>query len=210
VTHLPLSPLLLRIATVLLTLCLAACADNAVEYGQDGSQCVDPGALSHRQYSREGLLTRTETSVKLSFSLPGHTSHEARLSFTPYLSDPIAAALRKYAADHPAAVTPATGGLEKVNAWVDPVHSTKEQPVVVFAPQQGWFLVEPPLLDKEAEGGFFVECPASAHGAECIRHHNIAGRTVEIGMTDDDLQHWADADKAVRTALQSLLAPCMP
>ena len=82
--RLPLFPLP-RIITVLLTLCLAGCANNALEYGQDGSQCIDPGTLSHRQYSREGLLTRTETSVKLSFSLPGYTSHEARLSFTPYL-----------------------------------------------------------------------------------------------------------------------------
>ena len=207
---LPLPQLLSRIATVLLMLCLAACADNALEYGQDGGQCVDPGSLSHRQYSREGLLTRTETSVKLSFSLPGYSSHEARLSFIPYLSDPIAAALRKYAAAHPAVVTPGTGGLEKVDAWIDPARSTTEQPLLVSAPQQGWFLVEPQLLDKDAEGGFFVECPASAHGDECIRHHNIAGRTVEIGMTDVDLQHWAEADKAIRTALQSLLAPCMP
>lgn len=199
-----------RIATLLLTLCLAACANNALEYGQDGGQCIDSNSLSHRIYTREGLLTRTETSVKLSFALPGYTSHEARLSFTPYLSDPIAAALRKYAAAHRAAVTQGTGGLEKVNAWIDPVHSTLDQPVLVFAPAQGWFLVEPPLLDKDAEGGFYVECPASAHGEECIRHHSIAGRTVEIGMTDADLQHWADSDKAIRTALQSLLAPCMP
>lgn len=207
---LPLSPLLPRIATVLLTLCLAACANNALEYGQDGSQCIDSGTLSHQQYSRSGLLSRTETSVKLSFSLPGYSSHEARLSFTSYLSDPVAAALRKYAAAHRVAVSPGTGGLEKVSAWIDPARSTPEQPVLESAPEQGWFLVEPPLLDKDAEGGFFVECPASAHGAECIRHHNIAGRTVEIGMTADDLQHWADSDKAIRTALQSLLAPCMP
>lgn len=205
-----LSPSPFRTATLLLTLCLAACANNALEYGQDGSQCIDPATLSHQQYSRAGLLSRTETSVKLSFSLPGYTSHEARLSFTPYLSDPIAAALRKYAAAHRGAVSPGTGGLEKVDAWIDPARSTTEQPVLVSAPEQGWFLVEPPLLDKDAEGGFFVECPASAHGAECIRHHNIAGRTVEIGITDDDLQHWADSDKAIRTALQSLLAPCMP
>ncbi|HEV2212650.1 MAG TPA: hypothetical protein VGS99_04815, partial [Gammaproteobacteria bacterium] len=120
---LPLSQLS-RIATVLLMLCLAACADNALEYGQDGGQCVDPGSLSHRQYSREGLLTRTETSVKLSFSLPGYSSHEARLSFTAYLSDPIAAALRKYAAAHRGAVSLGTGGLEKVDAWIDPARST--------------------------------------------------------------------------------------
>ena len=208
--RLPPSPLLPRIATVSLMLCLAACADNALEYGQDGGQCVDPSSLSHRQYSRTGLLSRTETSVKLTFSLPGYTSHEARLSFTPYLSDPIAAALRRYAAAHPVAVTPASGGLEKVNAWIDSARSTTEQPVLVSSPEQGWFLVEPPLLNKDAAGGFFVECPASAHGAECIRHHDIAGRTVEIGMTDEDLQHWTDADKAIRTALQSLLAPCMP
>jgi len=210
VTRLPLSPLPVRIATLLLMLCLAACANNALEYGQDGGQCIDSDSLSHRIYTRDGLLSRTETSVKLSFSLPGYTSHEARLSFTPYLSDPIAAALRKYAAVHRAAVTPGAGGLEKVNAWIDPTHSTPDQPVLVSASGQGWFLVEPPLLDKDAGGGFFVECPASAHGDECIRHHNIAGRTVEIGMTDVDLQHWADSDKAIRTALQSLLAPCMP
>lgn len=207
---LPRPPSPFRIAALLLTLCLAACANNALEYGQDGGQCIDSDTLSHRQYSREGLLTRTETSVKLSFSLPGYTSHEARLSFTSYLSDPVAAALRKYAAAHRAAVSPGTGGLEKVDAWIDPARSTPEQPVLVSAPGQGWFLVDPPLLDKDAEGGFFVECPASARGAECIRHHSIAGRTVEIGMTDVDLQHWADSDKAIRTALQSLLAPCMP
>lgn len=207
--RLPLFPLP-RIIAVLLTLCLAGCANNALEYGQDGSQCIDPGTLSHRQYSREGLLTRTETSVKLSFSLPGYTSHEARLSFTPYLFDPVTAALRDYAAAHPAAVTPAEGGLKKVNAWIDPLRSTVQQPVLVSAPDQGWFLVEPGVLEQGSEGRFFVECPAAVHGAECIRHHNIAGRTVEIGMTDEDLRHWADADKALRTALQSLLAPCMP
>ena len=188
---------------------LIACTHDLVETGPDGNPCLDAGSLSHRQYSRQGL-SRTETSVKLSFSQAGYTSDEARLSLTPYLLDPVAEALRKYAAAHPTAVTPAEGGLKKVNAWVDAARSTPQQPVLAPAPDQGWFLVEPHLLDKGAEGGFFVECPAQANGAECIRHHNIAGRGVEIGITEADLQHWADSDKALRTAVQSLLAPCMP
>ena len=198
-----------RIAAILLALGLAACATNDLETGPDGKPCIDPDSLSHRQYSG-GIFSHTETSVKLSFSQAGYTSDEARLSLTPYLLDPVAEALRKYAAVHPKAVTPAEGGLKKVNVWVDTARSTPQQPVLAPAPDQGWFLVEPNLLEKGAVGGFFVECPAQANGAECIRHHNIAGRDVEIGMTEADLQHWADSDKALRTAVQSLLAPCMP
>jgi len=190
-------------------LALAACAHDVVELGPDGNPCIDSDTISHRQYT-QAFLSRTETSAKLSFSLSGYTSHEARLSFNPYLVDPVTAALQAYAQAHPRAVTSTEGGLKKVNAWPDSAHSTPQQPVLVSAPEQGWFLVDPHLLEKGSEGGFYVECPASANGAECIRHHNIAGRSVEIGMTDTDLQHWADSDAALRTALQSLLAPCMP
>ncbi|MGE5624579.1 MAG: hypothetical protein ACM3ZT_03420 [Bacillota bacterium] len=198
------------IATSLLTLFLAACAtNNLVETGPDGNPCVDPDSISKRQYSQEGF-THTETSAVLSFEVAGYTSDEARLSFNPYLSDPVAAALREYAKAHPKAVTHSVGGLEKIDAWTDPARSTPQQPVLVHAPDQGWYLVEPHLLQKDAEGGFFVECPAKVKGAKCIRHRNMAGRSVEIAMTDTDLQHWADADVALRTALLSVLSPCMP
>ncbi|HLW73660.1 MAG TPA: hypothetical protein VKT74_01175 [Gammaproteobacteria bacterium] len=179
-----------------------------LETGPDGNPCIDPILISHRQYSQEGF-TRTETSVKLSFSVPGYTSDEARLSNAPYLADPMAKALRDYAEAHPRAVTPAVGGLKKVDGWPDPARSTLQHPVLVSAHDQGWFLVEPHLLDS-GDGGFFVECPARANGAECIRHRSMAGLSVEIGMTESDLQHWADADAALRTELLSLLSACMP
>ena len=180
-----------------------------LETGPDGNPCIDPVLISHRQYSTQGF-TRTEASAKLSFSVPGYTSDEARLSNVPYLADPMAAALRDYAQMHPKAVMPSIGGLEKVEAWPDPARSTPEHPLLVPAPDQGWFLAEPSLLKKGGEGGFFVECPASANGAECIRHRRMAGMSVEIGITDTDLRHWADTDAALRTALLSLLSACMP
>lgn len=148
--------------------------------------------------------------MKLSFSLTGYTSHEARLSLNPYFSDPVVVALRDYAAAHPKAVKRSAGGLERVDAWYDTALSTPRYPVLASARDQGWFLVEPSLL--KADGGvdgFFVECPARAGGGECIRHHEIADRSVEVAMTDVDLQHWAESDVALRIALQSILAPCM-
>ena len=179
-----------------------------LETGPDGNPCIDPGLISHRQYSQGGF-SRTETSAKLSFEIPGYTSDEARLSNVPYLVDPMAQALRDYAKAHPRAVTPAVGGLKKVDGWPDPARSTPDHPVLVSAPGQGWYLAEPHLLDS-GEGGFFVECPAQTHGAECIRHRRVAGLSVEIGMTEADLRHWADADVALRTELLSLLSSCMP
>ena len=178
-----------------------------METDPQGNACIDSGSLSKRQYSREGL-SRNETSAVLAFSLPGYTSDEARLSFTPYLDAPVAAALKDYAVAHPHAVTPAAGGLKKIDAWIDPVRSTPQNPVLAPAPQSGWYLVEPQLLEKGS--GFFVECPAKVNGAACIRHQKIVGRSVEIAVTDTDLRHWADADVALRIAVQSLLAPCIP
>jgi hypothetical protein len=180
-----------------------------LETGPDGNPCIDPKLISHRQYSQEGF-THTETSAKLSFSVPGYTSHEARLSNVPYFADSMAAALRDYAATHPRAVKPAAGGLRKVDGWPDPARSMPEQPVLMSAPAQGWFLVDPHLLDPGSERGFFVECPARANGAECIRHRKMAGLSVEIGITAADLQHWADADVNLHTAVLSLLSACMP
>ena len=55
-----------------------------------------------------------------------------------------------------------------------------------------------------------LECRAGAEGAECVRHLSLTNRSVEIIMDDADLQHWAEADSTLRTALQSVLAPCIP
>ncbi len=198
-----------RISAPLFALCLTACAHDVLETGSDGNRCIDPSLISHRQYS-QAIFSRTETSAKVSFSVTGYTSHEARLSNSPYLDDPVTEALREYAASHPKAVSSSVGGLKKVDAWIDPTHSTPQQPVLMSAPDQGWFLVEPLALQKDAKGGFFVECPATAHGEECVRHRRMAGMSVEIGITREDLQHWAEADTALRTALFSLLSPCMP
>ena len=64
-------------------------------------------------------------------------------------------------------------------------------------------------LDPKGEGGFFLECKAQ-DGGQCIRHYIVADRSVEVAMSEADQEHWTDADSALRTALQSLLAPCIP
>ena len=195
----------------LLTLGLTACVTthDVVETGPDGNACIDPGSIVHRQYFEESH-TRYETSADLAFSLPGYTSDEARVSYIIYLPDHVAAAVRDYAAAHPKAVTQAAGGLEKVDGWYDPARSSLRHPVLMAAPDRGWFLVEPRLLQAGGDNAFFVECKAGAPGGVCLRHLKVADRSVEIAMTPEDLQHWADADVALRTALQSLLAPCIP
>ena len=148
--------------------------------------------------------------MKISFSVPGLTSHEARLSNSPYRADAVAQAVRKYAAAHPNAVTPAAGGLEKVEAWPDAARSTPQRPLLVSAPVRGWYLVEPRLLEQGGDDAFLVECPAAAKGAECIRHRTMAGMSVEIGITAADLQQWSAADATLRTTLFSLLSACIP
>ncbi len=70
--------------------------------------------------------------------------------------------------------------------------------------------MEPRLLEPGGDDAFLVECPATAKGAECIRHRSMAGMSVEIGITAEDLQHWADADATLRTTLFSLLSACIP
>ena len=180
-----------------------------VETGPYGTPCIDPASVVHRQYW-EANLTRYEVSTTLSFSPSDYPPHAARISYTLYLADQVTAALRDYAAAHPGAVTPAAGGLRKVDGWYDPGRSTLRHPVLVSSPRQGWFLAEPRLLDAGGDGKFFLECRAGAEGAECVRHLSLANRSVEIIMTDADLQHWAEADSTLRTALQSVLAPCIP
>ena len=142
-------------------MCLVACTRDVLETGPDGGTCIDPASLSHRQYAWEGIA-HTETSVKLSFLVPGFTSHEARLSDVPYQADAVAEALRENAATHPKAVTPALGGLMQVDAWYDSARSTPQHPVLAHAPAQGWYLVEPKLLEKGGDEAFLAECPTAA------------------------------------------------
>ena len=179
-----------------------------MELGPDGNSCIDPGSIEKREYSQEGL-TRYETAAVVSFSVEGYTSQYARVSYLIYVPDAVMTALRDYAATHPKAVTPTPGGLEKVDAWYDPKRSSLRHPVLVSAPAKGWFLAEPALLDPKGEGRFFLECRA-ADGGQCIRHVVVANRSVEIAMTADDQLHWADADGALRTGVQSVMAPCIP
>ena len=200
-----------RLATLLSALCLSACVTthDVVETGPYGTACIDPASIVHREYW-EASLNRYEVSAEMSFSVPGYASHAARVSYTLYLADHVAAAVRDYAAAHPGAVTPAVGGLKKVDGWYDPARTSLRHPVLVSAPKQGWFLVEPRLLAAGDDAGFLLECRAGAGTAECIRHIKVADRNVEISMDAADMQHWAEADMALRTALQSLLAPCIP
>ncbi|HEV7164945.1 MAG TPA: hypothetical protein VGO35_06105 [Gammaproteobacteria bacterium] len=180
-----------------------------MEAGPYGTACIDPASIVHRDYWEESL-TRYETSATLSFSVPGYSSDTARVSYILYLTDPVMVVLRDYAAAHPDSVTPAVGGLEKVAAWYDPTRSTLRHPVLTRGHTRGWFLAEPGLLDAKGEGSFFLECRAGADGSECIRHLSVSGRSVEVIMSDADLQHWSQADAALHTALQSVLAPCIP
>ena len=179
-----------------------------VELGPDGNSCIDPGSIEKREYSQVGLA-RYETAAVVSFSVEGYTSQYARVSYLIYVPDAVMTALRDYAAAHPKAVTPGPGGLEKVDGWYDPKRSSLRHPVLVSAPGKGWFLVEPALLDPKGEGKFFLECKAT-DGGTCVRHATVANRSVEIAMTADDQLHWADADGALRTAVQSVMAPCIP
>jgi hypothetical protein len=189
---------------------LTACTvtHDVVEEGPDGSNCIDPGNIVKRGYWSEGL-TRYETYTVVSFSVPGYTSEYARVSYEIYLPDAVTVALRDYAAARPQAVSPAPGGLEKVDGWYDPKRSTLRHPLLVHAPGKGSFLVEPGVLSPKGEGAFFLECRAT-DGGTCIRHTTVAGRSVEIAMTADDQLHWSDADGALRTAVQSVMAPCIP
>ena len=194
-----------------LALCLTACVTthDGVEAGPGGGACIDPGSIIHRDYWEESL-TRYETDVTMSFSVPGYSSDTARVSYMLYLADPITAAIRDYAVAHPDAVTPATGGLEKVDAWYDSGRSTLRHPVLTRGHAKGWFLAEPGLLDAKGEGKFFLECRMRAGGSQCIRHFSVSDRSVEVIMADGDLEHWSQADSALRTALQSLLGACIP
>ncbi len=211
--HLPQIPQVrpFRLATLLAALCLSACvtSHDVVETGPYGTACIDPASIVHRDYW-EASLTRYEVAAEMSFSVPGYASDTARVSYTLYLADHVAAAVRDYAAAHPGAVTSTVGGLRKVDAWYDPARTSLRHPVLVSAPRQGWFLVEPRLLAAGGDTGFLLECRAGVGAAECIRHIKVADRSVEIIMDAADMQHWADADMALRTALQSLLAPCIP
>jgi hypothetical protein len=193
-----------------LALCLSACTltHDVVETGPDGSACIDPSNVVKRAYWEEGLA-RYETSTVVSFSVSGYTSQYARVSYEIYLPDAVMVALRDYATAHPQAVSPAPGGLEKVDGWYDPKRSSLRHPVLEHAPSHGWFLAEPGLLAPKGEGSFFLECQAK-DGGTCVRHTMVADRSVEIAMTADDQLHWADADGALRTAVQSVMAPCIP
>ncbi len=199
-----------RIAALLLTLGLSACASthDVVETGPDGNACIDPGSIVKREYSQQGFA-RYETAAVVSFSVVGYTSQYARVSYLIYVPDAVMTALRDYAAAHPQAVTPGPGGLEKVDGWYDPKRYSLRHPVLVSAPDKGWFLAEPALLAPKGEGKFFLECRA-ADGGQCIRHVVVANRSVEIAMTAADQLHWADADGALRTGVQSVMAPCIP
>lgn len=201
---------LTRLAVALSLLGLSACAvtHDVVEAGPDGAACINPGSVVKRQYWEEGF-TRYETAAVVSFSVPDYTSQYARVSYTIYLPDPVMAAVRSYAAAHPAAVTPGPGGLMKVDGWYDPKRSSLRHPVLASEPGTGWFLVDPQLLSPKGEGSFYLECRA-ADGGQCIRHTTVAGRSVEIAMTAADQLHWADADGALRTAVESVMAPCIP
>ena len=179
-----------------------------VEEGPDGGTCIDSASVVKRQYWEESR-TRYETSAVVRFSVPGYTSEFARVSYIIYLPDAVETALRSYAEAHLNAVTPGPGGLKKVDGWYDPKRSTLRHPVLKSSPGKGWFLVEPDLLDPKGEGTFFLECQA-ADGGTCVRHTTVAGRSVEIAMSDADQLHWADADGALRTAVQSVMAPCIP
>ena len=190
-------------------LCACTVTHDVVEEGPDGGACIAPDSIVKRQYWEESF-TRYETSAVVTFSVPGYTSGYARVSYIIYLPDAVEAALRSYAEAHPSAVTPGPGGLKKVDGWYDPKRSTLRHPVLVSAPKKGWFLVEPGLLDPKGEGKFFLECSAEYGGAQCVRHTTVAGRSVEIAVTDADQLHWADTDGALRTALQSVMAPCIP
>ena len=198
------------VLAALLALCLASCAStqDVVELGPDGTSCIDPGSIVKREYSQVGL-TRYETAAVVSFSVDGYTSQYARVSYLIYVPDAMMAALRDYAAAHPKAVTQVPGGLEKVDGWYDPKRSSLRHPVLVSAPDKGWFLAEPALLAPKGEGKFFLECRAT-DGGQCIRHVVVANRSVEIAMTADDQLRWADADGALRTGVQSVMAPCIP
>ena len=154
---------------LLLALGLTACVTthDGVEAGPDGAHCMDPASIVKRQYWEAGL-TRYETSAVVSFSVPGYTSQYARVSYLIYLPDAVEAAVRDYAAAHPGAVSPGPGGLEKVDGWYDPKRSTLRHPVLVSAPDMGWFLADPRLLDPKGEGTFFLECDAAQGGSQCI------------------------------------------
>lgn len=202
--------LLRLLASALLALCLASCAStqDVVETGPDGKSCIDPGSIVKREYSQVEH-TRYETATVVSFSVEGYTSQYARVSYLIYVPDAVMTALRDYAAAHPQAVTPGPGGLEKVDGWYDRKRSSLRHPVLVSAPGKGRFLAEPAVLDPKGEGKFFLECRA-ADGGQCIRHVVVADRSVEIAMTPADQLRWADADGALRTGVQSVMAPCIP
>lgn len=200
-----------RVAAALTALCLSACVTthDVVETGPDGASCIDPASIVHRQYW-QASLTRYEVSATLSFSPAEYPPHAARVSYTLYLADHVAAALRVYAAAHADAVQPGPGGLLKVQGWYDPARTSLRHPVLTRSDGRHWFLAEPRLLNTGEDGAFFLECRAGTDGAECVRHLKLADRSVEIIMTDADLAHWAEADATLRTALQSVLAPCIP